>query len=51
MIDVNTKLVGLLGKPLEHSFSPEMHNSTFESMYLNYYYYQVKSKFLFLYHY
>ena len=42
MIDVNTKLVGLLGKPLEHSFSPEMHNSTFESMYLNYYYFPIE---------
>ena len=42
MIDVNTKLVGLLGKPLEHSFSPEMHNSTFESMDLNYYYFPIE---------
>lgn len=42
MIDVDTKLVALLGKPLEHSFSPQMHNSTFRSMDLNYYYFPIE---------
>lgn len=42
MINVNTKLVGLLGKPLTFSFSPKMHNTTFKSMDLNYYYFSIE---------
>jgi shikimate dehydrogenase len=38
VIDVNTKLVGLLGNPLGHSFSPAMHNKAFEILGLNYFY-------------
>ena len=38
MIDVNTKLIGLLGYPLEHSFSPQMHNSAYLNNNLNYEY-------------
>lgn len=37
-INVNTKMVGLLGNPLGHSFSPAMHNKAFETLGLNYYY-------------
>jgi shikimate 5-dehydrogenase len=32
VVDVNTKLVGLLGNPLGHSFSPAMHNKAFETL-------------------
>ncbi len=34
-INVNTKIVGLLGYPLGHSFSPAMHNKAFEQCSLN----------------
>lgn len=34
-IDTNTKLVGLLGYPLGHSFSPLMQNAAFENCSLN----------------
>lgn len=37
-IDGKTKLVGLFGYPVEHSFSPLMHNSSFEHLNLNYAY-------------
>ena len=37
-VDVNTKLVGLLGSPLGHSFSPAMHNRAFQTLDLNYFY-------------
>ncbi|ATW24015.1 shikimate dehydrogenase [Candidatus Formimonas warabiya] len=37
-INVNTKLVGLLGNPLGHSFSPAMQNRAFEKLGLDYYY-------------
>lgn len=37
-IDTRTKLVGLLGRPLEHSFSPVMHNRAFQALGLNYCY-------------
>jgi len=38
VVDVNTKLVGLLGNPLGHSFSPAMHNKAFQTLGLNYFY-------------
>ena len=38
VVDVKTKLVGLLGNPLGHSFSPAMHNKAFETLGLNYFY-------------
>jgi len=38
VVDVETKLVGLLGNPLGHSFSPAMHNKAFETLGLNYFY-------------
>lgn len=38
VVDVNTKLVGLLGNPLGHSFSPAMHNKAFDRLGLNYFY-------------
>ena len=38
IIDVNTKLVGLLGNPLGHSFSPDMHNKAFQTLGLNFFY-------------
>ena len=37
-IDTRTKLVGLLGRPLGHSFSPAMHNRAFQTLGLNYCY-------------
>lgn len=37
-VDVNTRLVGLLGHPLGHSFSPMMQNAAFEKLGLNYLY-------------
>ncbi|WP_409200264.1 shikimate dehydrogenase [Methanobrevibacter sp. DSM 116169] len=38
MIDGNTKVVGLIGNPVEHSFSPIMHNAAFKKLNLNYVY-------------
>src|SRR6056297_1108361 len=38
MINTKTKLLGLLGNPLEHSFSPIMHNKAYEKNNLNYLY-------------
>lgn len=33
-----TKLIGLLGRPIEHSISPLMHNQTFQDLNLPYAY-------------
>ncbi|CAB3289963.1 Shikimate dehydrogenase (NADP(+)) [Methanocaldococcus lauensis] len=38
MIDAKTKVVGLIGHPVEHSFSPIMHNAAFKDKGLNYVY-------------
>lgn len=38
MIDINTKILGLLGYPLGHSISPLLHNSTIKELGLNYIY-------------
>jgi shikimate dehydrogenase len=38
MISVKTKLVGLLGNPLTFTFSPQMHNTTFDAYGLDYFY-------------
>jgi len=38
MINTKTELLGLLGNPLEHSFSPKMHNKTYEKNSMNYLY-------------
>ncbi|EHP87092.1 shikimate dehydrogenase [Methanotorris formicicus] len=38
MINAKTKLIGLLGHPVEHSFSPIMHNAAFRDKNLNYVY-------------
>ena len=38
IVHVDTKLVGLLGNPLGHSFSPAMQNNAFEIRGLNYFY-------------
>lgn len=38
MITLNTKMVGLLGEPLTFTFSPQMHNATFEALGLDYFY-------------
>lgn len=32
MINGSTKIVGLIGHPVEHSFSPPMHNAAFEEL-------------------
>ncbi len=37
-IDYNTKIVGIIGHPIKHSFSPKMHNFTFQLQGLNYIY-------------
>ncbi|MCS7229207.1 MAG: shikimate dehydrogenase [Candidatus Kryptonium sp.] len=37
-IDSDTKLVGLIGHPVSHSFSPLIHNTAFEILELNYKY-------------
>ncbi len=37
-IDARTKMTGLFGYPVEHSLSPDMHNSAFELLGLNYCY-------------
>jgi shikimate dehydrogenase len=37
-IDHTTKIVGLIGHPIKHSFSPQMHNFTFMQQELNYIY-------------
>jgi shikimate dehydrogenase len=38
MIDGHTKLVGLIGWPVEHSLSPLMHNAAFDALGLNWRY-------------
>jgi shikimate dehydrogenase len=38
MIDSKTKLVGLIGWPVEHSLSPVMHNAAFDDLGLNWRY-------------
>jgi len=38
MIDGHTQLVGLIGWPVEHSFSPAMHNAAFDALNLNWRY-------------
>ena len=38
MIDGQTRLVGVLGWPIEHSLSPAMHNAAFEALGLNWHY-------------
>lgn len=38
MIDGGTKLVGLIGWPVEHSLSPAMHNAAFDAVSLNWRY-------------
>jgi len=42
MINVETKLVGLLGYPLKQSFSPAMQNRAFKAAGLNYYYFPIE---------
>ncbi len=38
MVDGRTRLVGLMGWPVEHSFSPRMHNAAFAALGLNWQY-------------
>lgn len=38
MIDGSTRLVGLIGNPVEHSLSPAMHNAAFDALGLNWRY-------------
>ena len=38
MIDGRTRLIGLMGWPVEHSFSPQMHNAAFAALGLNWQY-------------
>lgn len=41
-IDQHTRLIGLLGYPLSHSFSPIMHNTVFQAMQINFAYLPLK---------
>lgn len=38
LVSGETKVVGLIGYPVEHSFSPVMHNAAFQHLHLNYVY-------------
>ncbi len=38
IINGNTKIVGLIGHPVEHTFSPQMHNAAFSKLNMNYIY-------------
>lgn len=38
IIDGKTKLTGVIGHPIEHTFSPAMHNNAYEKMNMNYRY-------------
>ena len=38
MINGNTKIVGVIGHPIKHSFSPAMHNAAFEKLKLDWAY-------------
>ncbi len=42
MITVDTKLIGLLGKPLRQSFSPRMQNEAYQAAGLDYLYYPIE---------
>ena len=42
MVTVETKLVGLLGEPLKQTFSPQMHNETFQKLDLDYFYFPIE---------
>lgn len=42
MVTVDTKLVGLLGDPLKQTFSPQMHNETFQKLDLDYFYFPIE---------
>ena len=38
MIDASTRLCALIGSPVSHSVSPQMHNAAFRALGLNYVY-------------
>ncbi len=38
LVSGKTRVVGLIGYPVEHSFSPVMHNAAFQHLHLNYVY-------------
>jgi shikimate dehydrogenase len=42
-VNGSTKLTGLIGSPLEHSVSPQMHNAAYEALGLNYCYVPLKT--------
>ena len=42
MVTVETKLVGLLGEPLKQTFSPQMHNESFQKLNLDYFYFPIE---------
>ena len=42
MVTVDTKLVGLLGEPLKQTFSPQMHNESFQKLNLDYFYFPIE---------
>ena len=38
MVDGKTKILGVIGDPIEHTFSPAMHNAGLDALNLNYIY-------------
>ncbi len=48
MVSSETKIVGLIGNPVEHSVSPDMHNAAFKELGLDYVYlaFKVEEKFV-----
>jgi len=42
MVTTKTKLIGLLGYPLNFTFSPRMHNETFKRLGLDYFYFPIE---------
>lgn len=44
MVTSKTKLIGLLGYPLEHTFAPRVHNETFKKLNKDYFYFPIEVK-------
>ena len=46
MVEINgsTKLTGIIGYPIEHSVSPQMHNAAYETLGINYCYLPVSAR-------
>jgi len=42
MVTVHTKLISLLGYPLEQTFAPQMFNETFRKLDMDYFYFPIE---------